>query len=109
MRIIVIFNNHVGSEIPASPNVHTRLILGGKPQETLTDILRDQRAEKITNEMVFKTGCFDITRSYSDLDMTCFLQRKKHDSRATLLGLLLWIELPVLDEFPLTVVIGKTP
>ncbi|WP_406671804.1 nitrogenase iron protein [Raoultella terrigena] len=38
----------------------TRLILGGKPQETLMDILRDQGAEKITNEMVVKTGCFDI-------------------------------------------------
>ena len=33
----------------------TRLILGGKPQETLMDMLRDQGAEKITNEMVVKT------------------------------------------------------
>jgi nitrogenase iron protein NifH len=34
----------------------TRLILGGKPQETLMDVLRDQGAEKVTNEMVIKTG-----------------------------------------------------
>ena len=34
----------------------TRLILGGKPQETLMDVLRDIGAEKITNEMVIKTG-----------------------------------------------------
>jgi len=34
----------------------TRLILGGKPQETLMDMLRDHGAEKITNDMVVKTG-----------------------------------------------------
>jgi nitrogenase iron protein NifH len=34
----------------------TRLILGGKPQETLMDVLRDQGAEKVTNEKVIKTG-----------------------------------------------------
>lgn len=34
----------------------TRLILGGKPQETLMDMLRDHGAEKITNEMVIKLG-----------------------------------------------------
>lgn len=34
----------------------TRLILGGKPQETLMDVLRDHGAEKVTNDMVIKTG-----------------------------------------------------
>ncbi|BDV41618.1 nitrogenase iron protein [Geotalea uraniireducens] len=34
----------------------TRLILGGKPQETLMDMLRDYGAEKITNDMVIKIG-----------------------------------------------------
>ena len=34
----------------------TRLILGGKPQETLMDVLRDHGAEKVTNAMVIKTG-----------------------------------------------------
>jgi len=34
----------------------TRLILGGKPQETLMDMLRDHGAEKITNDMVIKLG-----------------------------------------------------
>jgi nitrogenase iron protein NifH len=34
----------------------TRLILGGKPQETVMDILREQGAEKVTNEKVIKTG-----------------------------------------------------
>ena len=34
----------------------TRLILGGKPQETLMDMLRDYGAEKITNDMVIKLG-----------------------------------------------------
>ncbi|MFS2223324.1 nitrogenase iron protein [Pantoea sp. B65] len=38
----------------------TRLILGGKPQQTLMDVLRDQGAEKITNDMVVKKGVFDI-------------------------------------------------
>lgn len=39
----------------------TRLILGGMHQETLMDVLRDQGAEKITNEMVVKTGVFGIS------------------------------------------------
>ncbi|MFT4174869.1 MAG: nitrogenase iron protein [Rhodocyclaceae bacterium] len=34
----------------------TRLILGGKPQETLMDVLRDLGAEKVTNDIVVKTG-----------------------------------------------------
>ena len=34
----------------------TRLILGGKPQQTLMDMLRDHGAEKITNDMVIKPG-----------------------------------------------------
>lgn len=34
----------------------TRLILGGKPQETLMDMLRDHGAEKISNDMVVKVG-----------------------------------------------------
>jgi nitrogenase iron protein NifH len=34
----------------------TRLILGGKPQETLMDMLRDYGAEKISNDMVIKLG-----------------------------------------------------
>jgi nitrogenase iron protein NifH len=34
----------------------TRLILGGKPQETLMDLLREQGAEKVTNEKVIKRG-----------------------------------------------------
>ena len=34
----------------------TRLILGGKPQETLMDVLREQGAEKVTNEKVIKQG-----------------------------------------------------
>jgi nitrogenase iron protein NifH len=34
----------------------TRQILGGKPQETLMDVLRDQGAEKATNDMVIKVG-----------------------------------------------------
>ena len=38
----------------------TRLILGGKPQETLMDMLRDRGLEKITNEDVIKTGFMDI-------------------------------------------------
>nr|WP_320051131.1 nitrogenase iron protein [uncultured Desulfuromonas sp.] len=38
----------------------TRLILGGKPQETLMDMLRDYGAEKITNEMVIKNGYKNI-------------------------------------------------
>ena len=38
----------------------TRLILGGKPQDTLMDVLRDHGAEKVTNEMVIKTGYKDI-------------------------------------------------
>ena len=38
----------------------TRLILGGKPQETLMDVLREQGAEKVTNEKVIKTGFMGI-------------------------------------------------
>lgn len=38
----------------------TRLILGGKPQETLMDVLRDFGAEKVTNDMVIKTGFKNI-------------------------------------------------
>ncbi|MBB3103629.1 nitrogenase iron protein [Azomonas macrocytogenes] len=38
----------------------TRLILGGKPQDTLMDMLRDRGAEKITNEDVIKKGFMDI-------------------------------------------------
>ena len=38
----------------------TRLILGGKPQETLMDMLRDYGAEKVTNEKVIKKGFKDI-------------------------------------------------
>ncbi|MDR1640144.1 MAG: nitrogenase iron protein [Clostridiales bacterium] len=38
----------------------TRLILGGKPQETLMDVLRQEGAEKVTNEKVIKTGFMDI-------------------------------------------------
>jgi nitrogenase iron protein NifH len=38
----------------------TRLILGGKPQETLMDVLRDHGAEKVSNEMVIKTGYKNI-------------------------------------------------
>nr|7QQA_A Chain A, Nitrogenase iron protein [Azotobacter vinelandii]7QQA_B Chain B, Nitrogenase iron protein [Azotobacter vinelandii]7QQA_C Chain C, Nitrogenase iron protein [Azotobacter vinelandii]7QQA_D Chain D, Nitrogenase iron protein [Azotobacter vinelandii] len=38
----------------------TRLILGGKPQETLMDMLRDKGAEKITNDDVIKKGFLDI-------------------------------------------------
>ncbi|MBG0775934.1 MAG: nitrogenase iron protein [Desulfovibrionaceae bacterium] len=34
----------------------TRLILGGKPQETLMDVLRDQGAEKVTKEKVIRVG-----------------------------------------------------
>lgn len=34
----------------------TRLILGGKPQETVMDILREQGAEKVTNDKVIKVG-----------------------------------------------------
>jgi len=34
----------------------TRLILGGKPQETLMDVLRTQGAEKVTNGKVIKSG-----------------------------------------------------
>ncbi|MDR1948795.1 MAG: AAA family ATPase [Spirochaetaceae bacterium] len=38
----------------------TRLILGGKPQETLMDVLRQEGAEKVTNDKVIKTGFMDI-------------------------------------------------
>lgn len=38
----------------------TRLILGGKPQETLMDVLREEGAEKVTNEKVIKTGFMGI-------------------------------------------------
>ncbi|RII31088.1 MAG: nitrogenase iron protein [Geobacter sp.] len=38
----------------------TRLILGGKPQDTLMDVLREEGAEKITIEKVVKTGYQDI-------------------------------------------------
>ncbi len=38
----------------------TRLILGGKPQETLMDTLREQGAQKITNDKVIKKGYKDI-------------------------------------------------
>jgi nitrogenase iron protein NifH len=38
----------------------TRLILGGKPQETLMDVLREQGAEKVTNDKVIKRGFKDI-------------------------------------------------
>jgi nitrogenase iron protein NifH len=38
----------------------TRLILGGMPQQTLMDVLRDHGAEKVTNEMVIRTGFGDI-------------------------------------------------
>lgn len=34
----------------------TRLILGGKPQETLMDVLRQEGAEKVTNAKVIKEG-----------------------------------------------------
>jgi len=34
----------------------TRLILGGKPQETLMDVLREEGAEKVTNDKVIKSG-----------------------------------------------------
>jgi len=38
----------------------TRLILGGMSQQTLMDVLRDHGAEKVTNEMVIRTGFGDI-------------------------------------------------
>ncbi len=38
----------------------TRLILGGKPQETLMDELRDEGADKVTIEKVVKTGYKNI-------------------------------------------------
>ncbi|MBK1680719.1 nitrogenase iron protein [Rhodocyclus tenuis] len=38
----------------------TRLILGGMPQQTLMDVLRDHGAEKVTNEMVIRKGFGDI-------------------------------------------------
>jgi nitrogenase iron protein NifH len=38
----------------------TRLILGGKMQETLMDVLREQGAEKVTNDKVIKRGFEDI-------------------------------------------------
>jgi len=38
----------------------TRLILGGKPQETLMDVLREEGAEKVTNEKVIKSGFMNI-------------------------------------------------
>lgn len=38
----------------------TRLILGGKPQETLMDMLREKGAEKITNDSVIRRGFRDI-------------------------------------------------
>lgn len=34
----------------------TRMILGGKPQETLMDVLRQDGAEKVTNEKVIREG-----------------------------------------------------
>lgn len=34
----------------------TRLILGGKPQETLMDVLRQDGAEKVTNDKVIRAG-----------------------------------------------------
>jgi nitrogenase iron protein NifH len=34
----------------------TRLILGGKPQDTVMDMLREQGAEKVTTDAVVKTG-----------------------------------------------------
>ncbi len=38
----------------------TRLILGGKPQETLMDVLREEGAEKVTNQKVIKQGFKNI-------------------------------------------------
>lgn len=38
----------------------TRLVLGGKPQETLMEMLREKGAEKITNEAVIKKGFHGI-------------------------------------------------
>jgi nitrogenase iron protein NifH len=38
----------------------TRLILGGKPQETIMDVLREQGAEKVTNDKVIKSGFMGI-------------------------------------------------
>ncbi|GAB6037586.1 nitrogenase iron protein [Fundidesulfovibrio butyratiphilus] len=38
----------------------TRLILGGKPQETIMDTLRILGAEKVTNDKVIKRGYMDI-------------------------------------------------
>jgi len=38
----------------------TRLILGGKPQETLMDVLREQGAEKVTFDKVVRAGFKDI-------------------------------------------------
>lgn len=38
----------------------TRLILGGKPQDTLMDVLRSEGAEKVTNDKVVKTGFMGI-------------------------------------------------
>ncbi len=38
----------------------TRLILGGKPQETVMDVLREEGAEKVTNDKVIKTGYLGI-------------------------------------------------
>ncbi len=38
----------------------TRLVLGGKPQETLMDMLREKGAEKITNDAVIKKGFHGI-------------------------------------------------
>ena len=38
----------------------TRLVLGGKPQETMMDLLREKGAEKITNDAVIKTGFHGI-------------------------------------------------
>jgi len=34
----------------------TRLILGGKPQDTLMDVLREEGAENVTNDKVIKVG-----------------------------------------------------
>ena len=38
----------------------TRLVLGGKPQETLMEMLREKGAEKVTNDAVIKKGFHGI-------------------------------------------------
>lgn len=59
----------------------TRMILGGKPQETVMDTLREFGEDAVTLEKVVKTGFCGIRCVESGAGARCGLRRQRCDHR----------------------------